>query len=507
MRRVPEQTTFEEAGRLRVCASAFIKEIIMRAAKLLDDDTETARAGIKYYRHGSNRSYSVFKTDFPIFAQYLTFVLQDRSLREACGMTCVRFYTDLHGLRLDKESAHSTLNSIVEINHSHIDVLQIHRADVLQCDEYSAIVIKMTGRQDPRSLAALYRDAVNLSGKIDRYKTGFLADFDYFRRHASPPMENHIVTYAQAYSSAAKMARPTDCGFVPTYVISRGYAIGSRTMNNLAESTRQYILDLKSYCKKYVRSGQCLRIEEVLTFDATRVQNIADAIRRLGVFDDETRTLTTRALLERRLVYRLSYWSNHFDDSVGADLRFLKRIIHCDQRYRSKLWIPYRVVARTTRAEFCVMYFIHRRNISYNYMVMRMMFINGNEAASTFDGLVHLRALNDDTYDYEKIPLYASNIPIAIAKVIRHLRLVHRHMPSEFNSPSHAVRYIVTCCAAWAYTRCILTGSALDNVDMAEIIASFANDYQSAFTLDRFLGLFASYKPTNCRVRIASHAV
>ncbi|KMQ87789.1 hypothetical protein RF55_12841 [Lasius niger] len=74
----------------------------------------------------------------------------------------------------------------------------------------------------------MFGDAINIVGKIDRYPTGFFNNFGYFRRHASPSIENYCVTYIQAYSSAAKMARPSGSGFVAAYVICWGYAEESK---------------------------------------------------------------------------------------------------------------------------------------------------------------------------------------------------------------------------------------------------------------------------------------
>lgn len=45
---VPVQGTTKENGRLRACSSAFIKKIVLRAARLLHKNTETAKGGFRY---------------------------------------------------------------------------------------------------------------------------------------------------------------------------------------------------------------------------------------------------------------------------------------------------------------------------------------------------------------------------------------------------------------------------------------------------------------------------
>lgn len=54
LRDVPVQGTNKENGRLRACSSAFIKKIV-RAARLLHKNTETAKGGIRYVMHDVDR--------------------------------------------------------------------------------------------------------------------------------------------------------------------------------------------------------------------------------------------------------------------------------------------------------------------------------------------------------------------------------------------------------------------------------------------------------------------
>ncbi|CAL1672411.1 unnamed protein product [Lasius platythorax] len=153
------------------------------------------------------------------------------------------------------------------------------------------------------------------------------------------------------------------------------------------------------------------------------------------------------------------------------------------------------------------MYFVHGRNTVYNYAVMRFMFLNGSEASSAVGGIVRLRGLNDISTskkddEYDNVPLYASSLPYEVAIAVRHLRAVQRNMPSEYNTPLNAERYLVTCYATWAYTQCFLDRRTLDSIDMAETVALFAHNYESSFTMERFLSAFSRYEPAKCKVRI-----
>lgn len=99
-----------------------------------------------------------------------------------------------HGMRLDKYAARTLLNNIVDLRHAHLDVVQIHRADVLSCSDGDVLLIKLSGKNE-NSLYTLFKSSINISGKIDRYRTGFLTNYGYFRRHALPASNGHCVTY------------------------------------------------------------------------------------------------------------------------------------------------------------------------------------------------------------------------------------------------------------------------------------------------------------------------
>jgi len=75
------------------------------------------------------------QTDFASFARRMSFFLGDTNLSTMCGLQFVRFYVSSHGMRLPKRRAEALLREIVNIDHAHMDVLQIHRADNLSFDD------------------------------------------------------------------------------------------------------------------------------------------------------------------------------------------------------------------------------------------------------------------------------------------------------------------------------------------------------------------------------------
>jgi len=306
------------------------------------------------------------------------------------------------------------------VNHPHVDLLQLHRADNLSFDDEDPIVVKLTGSEHD-SLSSLFRDSVNLSGKIERYRTGFLHDYGYFARYASPPYEGHVVTFVQAYSSSAKMVRFADIGLVAAYTVCRGFHTGDRLLDMRENETRQHVKDIESYCKSYIRHRQCLRIEEVLTFDRLRLdETISNALTHYHVFDDNERCIITSEMIHRGLLYRLNNWRLYYDSAISVDVRFLHNvIIHCEALNQFP-WTPPPIVRQTIRSIIRIMYFVHGNSPEYNYQIMQHMFANGTEGQSNDNGIVRLRPLRDESDDF-LYPLYSKKIPVREINVARHV--------------------------------------------------------------------------------------
>jgi len=64
------------------------------------------------------------------------------------------------------------------------------------------------------------------------------------------------VTHMQVYNAAAKMARATDSGFLPAFVICPN---ANRRLSNVASEMMQYVRNLFQYCTNYQKSDHSNR--------------------------------------------------------------------------------------------------------------------------------------------------------------------------------------------------------------------------------------------------------
>lgn len=316
LRQVPARATEQHESRSQVSARKFMRHVL-RACKELREDAETARGGAAYVRHYVDREYRVFQRDYRDFAQRFTDVLERIDLREVCGITFLRFYMAQHELRLDKSQAQNMLQRMLDVDHRHMDVAQIHRAHTLvpsnraanTDDDEGVLLVKLSGRvaKDLDSLAALLRDCVRLDDKIDKYRAGFLNSYGFFCRHAAGcDYSQRFVTFVQAYNTSAKMARPDDSGYLLSLVVAGGYLTdsGDRHLRQLAERSRQHARDIATYCINYVAQGQALQLEEVVTLDRVILAirfgtNISRQARELGIFCAGVATVIARYLTQR----------------------------------------------------------------------------------------------------------------------------------------------------------------------------------------------------------------
>jgi len=60
-------------------------------------------------------------------------------------MTQVRFYMYEHGLRLQNEEARRLVREIADVDHPHIDVVQLHRVDNLTFSNGDPVMTKLDG--------------------------------------------------------------------------------------------------------------------------------------------------------------------------------------------------------------------------------------------------------------------------------------------------------------------------------------------------------------------------
>lgn len=99
---------------------------------------------------------------------------------------------------------------------------------------------------------------------------------------------------------------------------------------------------------------------------------ISGAIADFGIFAEGVPTLTTRMLVERRLIVRFLHWHRHFDDTVGENMRLVRRSIRATSGGGehsfcppANAWIERFLVARAVRAEMRVLYFAHGHHTNY----------------------------------------------------------------------------------------------------------------------------------------------
>jgi len=273
---------------------------------------------------------------------------------------------------------------------------------------------------------------VAITSRTDRYRAGYLYRY-FFDRHASIPREDNLVTYVQAYNSAAKMARPQDCGLAPAYALCRGYRGADRRLLETRRDTRQYLRDLSTYIDEYVSKRFQLRIEEVVTLDYRRLScSMSRALERHRVFEKGATTIATRELLRRDLIHRMYDWDRHVRTNIGADLRLLQSVAR--DRFPGPLpYTPKLLVMTVMRAEFRAMYFVHGRSNAYNYAVCEYMFEKGSEAAAAEDGeIVRVQTLDqDDDDDDTFVPLYARDLAVPVVRAMRLLWSVANGVPDE----------------------------------------------------------------------------
>jgi len=170
-----------------------------------------------------------------------------------------------------------------------------------------------------------------------------------------------------------------------------------------------------------VQIGQCLRVEEVLTFDFLRLDEpMWDIIHRYRVFDNNERSIITTELLRRNMLYRLNNWRIYFDGSISTDIQFFKNVIVNIETLDNFTWIPPAIVRQTIKAYVRIMYFTHGNSPQYNYDVMNNIFMYRTEAESNRNDVVRLRPLSDETDNY-LYPLFSKTIRADEMNVMKHL--------------------------------------------------------------------------------------
>ncbi|TGZ52329.1 hypothetical protein DBV15_11753 [Temnothorax longispinosus] len=396
---------------------------------LIPTRTETTQAGIK-------------------FAKLLTERLGIcHDLTNTCGMSYVRLYMYEHDMRLPKDVARCMVDRMVDVDHPHVDIVQIHRADVFRSTgPETALLVKLSGTRRNNSLVGITADGIKLTYRsTHKYRVGFTADYGYFDASVSPQRGITPVTYMQ------------------TYILLGG-------QNGTPNGFR----------------------------NPSRADTVSQRFKIHGVFDYDRVCITSRAMLRLGLcIYKMHNWGRHTRKCVGRDLRYMGKIAQMENpEYATAVWTPSATTSRAIRAEFRGMYFAHGINPVYNYQVTGNMFLKGRENNSVVRGMVRLRPLDDPTDDFI-YPLYTSAIKSCFANPIRHARDVAYQIdtiegvPNE-DKTTRAIRFVVALYASWAYSQ-LLSKETLTSEERNIKTEYYFQRYKRAFKLQSFLMEYQSH--------------
>jgi len=113
------------------------------------------------------------------------------------------------------------------------------------------LLIKLDGRGDD-FLCGTFRGAINLASKTVKYHVGFLFNYGYFYRHASPicnddpGQHSYLRSGVQLVRQDVEAARLRDDRRDMSWILLYG-----KKLTAIKNVTRQYIRDFTSYCHKH----------------------------------------------------------------------------------------------------------------------------------------------------------------------------------------------------------------------------------------------------------------
>ncbi|XP_011691096.1 PREDICTED: uncharacterized protein LOC105452019 [Wasmannia auropunctata] len=524
---MPEYTTCEEEGRLvRVATTAFMHKIMLRAARMLRTDTPTAKTDLKYVLYDVQRSFNVIRREYCSYVRKITKCLLATDLRKKCGISDIRFYMYLHGVRLPKSNARKLLSDMIDIDHDHVDVIQIYRADTLTFKNDDPIVVKLTGRGSD-SIASFFEGSID-SQSTQRYYVGFTADYGYFTRYASPPFLNHAITFVQACHEAT-MEKSANSGLLGAFAICRGYADANRKLKKTAAHTRQHLHYLLAFCEHYMRKRQALRVEEVITLDTLRIDgSMSEEITRLKIFQQDEMCVSTSYFLRHGTLYRLSNWNQYMDLNIGDDLRFLHSVLHSTyESYGQDTWTSPQTIRRTIRADFRVTYFVNGLLRTQNFQIAKNMFCGTTESRSIDRGRICLRELNDPT-DTSIYPFFTHDIRNSVMNIIRFIWNIICTLPDpstvaaeefddvkendgSYDDDLKGLRFLVCLYASWAYNAELVhhdtaSSAAKVTVDSVNVLRYF-NEWKNVFSLQFFIDEHRRKGVINCCAKITKQGI
>jgi len=118
-------------------------------------ESVVAMSGLRWVSNDLDGTYQVPSEDWHMFASNIAQIMTEVSIRRTCGMRYVRFYTCRHGMRELRHTAMDLIRQMIKLDHPHVDVVQIRRADKLVFDDGDVILIRLvTDRRSKESLSA-----------------------------------------------------------------------------------------------------------------------------------------------------------------------------------------------------------------------------------------------------------------------------------------------------------------------------------------------------------------
>lgn len=264
---------------------AFVDRVVRKSVNNIPPGRRTARDGAKYLTESVKATYSIYQQDWTVFADRLAVHLATTDLANDTGVSFVRFYTAVHGLRMTTTAGKQLLEETLDVDHAHVDLLQVHKATSLSSSDDNETLLV-----DFRQAATLFHDSTALTPKMMLYRVGFLENYGHIWCMKAPTsrLPDEGVTFAQAYNSSTKMARPADSGLLPAAVLCHYFKRqgGSVKMRDIGSETRHYVRNVVSHFEDNVRSFQILRLEVVITVDPLRCAEdaISSFLRARNVF-------------------------------------------------------------------------------------------------------------------------------------------------------------------------------------------------------------------------------
>ncbi|KAL0098995.1 hypothetical protein PUN28_020202 [Cardiocondyla obscurior] len=447
-------------NKLFLCASQICMKLLVQASTKMTQNCKTVKAGIQNVKHAVDKTYTVFQKDFVTYAACVSRQIYFTNLRGECGLAFLRFYVCLHGLRLQHQIAEQFMHKIININNRHIDIIQIHRFKyTILSSQGDIILLKTRDNNEEIDLKDIIRQYTKLGNKkMNIYTLGYLFNYDHFDVHASPTC-NRNVTYIQAYSSGANMARPKCSGTLATFALLHNVRNQSNIMKTMRKTCFQYVLDLTHYCKIQIMTNYALRIEEVVTIDHLSTPgSIEDYINNSKVFSDNGTTTALRMLANANMFQKINKesWKKYCEIQLINDVECLDFLYEdgiSNEAGSELTWRSAEEIRKIIRSEFKISFFVHGNSHVYNFTVCKNLFLHEKEAASNDGGIIQVKSNNDitDTCDY---PLYTNILHSMYSKPIRHLWLAICAIPPDYDNDIEleykCVKFILYLYITWS---------------------------------------------------------